>query len=64
MFDLELEHNQENAELLLQGMWYSELPDILCMEERKVKTLNVLEYMSLICTPKVRRFLEVHIFYG
>lgn len=45
MFDLELEHTQENAELLLQGMWYSELPDILCMDERKVKILNVLENM-------------------
>lgn len=45
MFDLDLEHTQENAELLLQGMWYSELPDILCMSERRVKILNVLEHM-------------------
>ncbi len=45
MFDLELEHTQENAGLLLQGMWYSELPDILCMDERKAKILNVLENM-------------------
>ena len=45
MFDLELEHTQENAGLLLQGMWYSELPDILCIDKRKVKILNVLENM-------------------
>ena len=45
MFDLELEHTQENAGLLLQGMWYSELPDILCIDKRKAKILNVLENM-------------------
>lgn len=27
-------------------MWYSELPDILCMDERKVKILNVLEHFK------------------
>lgn len=33
MVNLDTENNKKNAKLLLQGMWYSNLPDLLDIEE-------------------------------
>lgn len=55
MVDLNTDNNRQNAELLLKGMWYSNLPDLLDIEElaedmdslfKKINEHNIKYYIQ------------------
>lgn len=55
MVDLDLNNNRENAELLLKGLWYAELPDLLDIEEL---TSSLDDVFSEINRQNVREFQQ------